>query len=170
MVYGVTGSGKSTMAARISSATGVNWYAVDDLTWEPGWTVVPLEEQRKRIENICRQDEWILDSGYAKWLDIPMNRVDLIIGLDYPRWQSFGRLCRRSLIRLIDRTVICNGNRESLRNMFSKDSLLLWHFKSFKRKRLRIRTWESDPGAPAVQRIRSARDVRRLLPDASPPC
>jgi len=168
LVYGVTGSGKSTLAAKISSATGIPWHSVDDLTWEPGWTEVPIDEQRRRIEAICRREEWILDSGYSKWLDIPMARVELIVGLDYPRWQSFGRLCRRTVIRMVDRTSICNGNRESLRNTFSKDSLLIWHFTSFKGKRRRIRAWEADPVAPAVQRIRSSRDVHRLL-DHLPP-
>jgi adenylate kinase family enzyme len=171
LVYGVTGSGKSTIAARLSSATGIPWYSVDDLTWEPGWTVVPVDEQRRRIEAICRREEWILDSAYGQWLDVPLARVDLIIGLDYPRWQSFGRLCRRTLIRMVDRTSICNGNRESLRNTFSRDSILAWHFRSFHSKRQRIRAWAADPAAPAVQRIRSARDLRRLLPDVriSPP-
>jgi hypothetical protein len=72
---------------------------------------------------------------------------------------------------MVDRTVICNGNRESLRNTLSKDSILAWHFRSFMSKRTRIRAWEADPAAPAVQRIRSAREVRRLLPETlvSPP-
>lgn len=164
LVYGVTGSGKSTLAARISSATGIPWYSVDDLTWQPGWTEVPAAEQRRLIEAICRRDSWVLDSAYGKWLDIPLARVDLIIGLDYPRWRSLSRLIRRTLIRVINRRTVCNGNRESLRNAFSADSILVWHFKSFSRKRRRIRAWESDPDGPAVRRIRSPRDVRRLLP------
>jgi len=158
LVYGVTGSGKSTMAAKLSSATGIPWYSVDDLTWEPGWQVVPVDEQRRRVEAICQREDWIIDSAYSAWLDVPWARVELIIGLDYPRWQSFGRLCRRTLIRMVDRTVICNGNRESLRNTLSKDSILAWHFRSFTSKRARIRAWEADPSAPAVQRIRSARE------------
>jgi len=32
LVDGVTGYGKSTMAARISAVTGVPWHSVDDLT------------------------------------------------------------------------------------------------------------------------------------------
>jgi len=167
LVYGVTGSGKSTLAARLSSATGIPWYSVDDLTWEPGWTAVPVEEQRRRIEAICQHEEWILDSAYSAWLDVPWASVELIIGLDYPRWQSFGRLCRRTLIRMVDRTTVCNGNRESLRNTLSKDSILAWHFRSFASKRQRIRAWEADPVAPPVRRIRSSRDLRRLLPDAT---
>lgn len=153
IVYGVTGSGKTTAAGRIGAATGIAWHSVDDLTWEPGWTAVPLDEQRRRIAKICVRDEWIIDTAYGTWLDIPMARADLIIALDYPRWLSLARLLRRTIARVADRRLICNGNQESLRNMFSAGSILAWHFRSFHRKRRRIRQWHGDPAAPAVLRF-----------------
>jgi adenylate kinase family enzyme len=86
LIYGVTGSGKTTLAARIAEATKIEWYAVDDLTWEPDWVDVPDDEQRRRIEQICRRPEWILDAAYGKWIDVPLAWVELIVALDYPRW------------------------------------------------------------------------------------
>jgi adenylate kinase family enzyme len=133
LVYGVTGSGKSTPAARISAVTGLPWHGVDDLTWEPGWVAVPADEQRRRLSDFCGRDAWILDSGYGAWIDIPLARVQLIVALDYPRWLSFGRLLRHTVVRLVDGTAICNGNRETLRHTLSRDSLLLWHCRSFGR-------------------------------------
>ena len=53
LVYGVTGSGKTSIAERISTATTIPWYSVDDLTWEPGWTPVAEDVQRRRIAAIC---------------------------------------------------------------------------------------------------------------------
>jgi hypothetical protein len=52
----VTGSGKTVLASRISAVTGVPWYPVDELTWEPGWIEVPLDEQERRIVRICAGD------------------------------------------------------------------------------------------------------------------
>jgi adenylate kinase family enzyme len=46
MIYGVTGSGKTTLARQISECTGLPWYPVDDMTWEPRWVTVPPQEQR----------------------------------------------------------------------------------------------------------------------------
>ncbi|HYN72548.1 MAG TPA: hypothetical protein VES60_08615 [Nakamurella sp.] len=169
LVYGVTGSGKSTLAARISAVTGLPWHSVDDLTWEPGWVVVRPDEQRRRIATICEGDSWILDSGYGAWIDIPLARVQLIVALDYPRWRSFGRLLRRTVVRLIDRTAICNGNRETLRAALSRDSLLLWHCRSFGRKRRRIRGWLADPGGPAVQRFGHPREAADWLVSITDP-
>ncbi len=167
LVYGVTGSGKSTMAARIADRTGLPWHSVDDLTWEPGWVQVPNEEQRRRVTAICAGEQWILDTAYARWLDVPMARVELIVALDYPRWRSLGRLIRRTVLRVADHRQICNGNTETFRQAFSRDSIVVWHFRSFARKRARIRAWAAEPVGPAVVRLTSPRAARRWLASLS---
>ncbi|WP_199511227.1 adenylate kinase [Nucisporomicrobium flavum] len=163
LVYGVTGSGKSTLARRIAAATGVPYHSVDDLAWEPGWTAVPEEEQRRRIARICAGDEWVLDSAYGSWRDLPLARADLVVGLDLPRWRSLGRLLRRTAYRIVSRTEICNGNRERLREALSRDGIVAWHFQSFARKRDRMRAWRSDPAVPEVVLLRSPSEVERWL-------
>jgi len=155
LIYGVTGSGKTTLAKRLAEATKIEWHSVDDLTWEPGWVPVPGDEQRRRIQQICEQPKWILDTAYAKWLDVPLERAQLIVALDYPRWFSLQRLIRRTVARLVDRREMCNGNHETLRGVFSRDNIIVWHFKSFKRKQQRIRQWVDDPDAPTVIRFTS---------------
>ena len=134
----MTGSGKTTLARRLGELTGIPWHEADQLTWEPGWVQVSDEEQRSRIQAICDQDAWILDTAYGKWIDVPLARAELIVALDYPRWVSLGWLIKRTLARATDREPVCNGNQESWKLMFSRDSILLWHFKSFRRKRARI--------------------------------
>ena len=168
LVYGVTGSGKSTLAPRIAARLGLPWHAVDDLTWQPGWVEVPADVQRELVTAICAGDAWVLDSAYGKWLDVPLARADLIVGLDYPRWLSLGRLLRRTASRVVRRTEICNGNRESLRVVFSTDSIVVWHFRSFARKRERMRRWHADPSGPPVLLFRSPASVHRWL-GALPP-
>jgi adenylate kinase family enzyme len=163
LVYGVTGSGKTTLAARISRITSLPWYSVDDLTWEPGWVEVPPEEQRRRISEICRRPEWILDTAYGKWRDVPLARAELIVALDYPRWVSLQRLVRRTAVRCVNRTPICNGNTESLRIAVSRESIVRWHFRSFARKRERIRSWEAEEGGPTVLRLTTPRETEAWL-------
>lgn len=172
LVYGVTGSGKTTLASAIAAKTGIPWHEVDELTWEPGWLPVPTEEQRARIEAICSGDRWVLDTAYSAWVDVPLRRAELIVALDYPRWRSLTMLLRRTLLRAIDHRKVCNGNTESLRQAFGGDSIIVWHFRSFSRKRARIRAWEAaaaDPSrspassAPALVRLRSTRATRDWL-------
>jgi adenylate kinase family enzyme len=163
LVYGVTGSGKTTAAARISAATGVPWTSVDDLTWEPGWVQVPLAEQRRRIERVCSQDSWLLDTAYGQWLDVPLAAVELVVALDYPRWLSLLRLLRRTAVRIVDRRPVCNGNTETLRQTFSRESIIAWHFRSFRSKRARIEAWEADGSGPRVLRFTRPRDLDRWI-------
>lgn len=162
-MYGVTGAGKTTLAARISAATGIPWHSVDDLTWEADWVPVPADEQRRRIEAICAGDRWILDTAYGQWREIPLARADLIVALDYPRLLSLARLLRRTGMRIIDRKPICNGNRETLRTALSSGSILVWHFRSFARKRRRIRAWAADPPVPEVLRMTTPSDTEAWL-------
>ncbi len=72
-MYGVTGSGKTTMARQIAARTGLPWHEVDNLTWEPGWVTVPADEQRRRIAAICAGERWILDTAYGSWIEVPLD-------------------------------------------------------------------------------------------------
>lgn len=74
-----------------------------------------------------------LDDLY--WLADWQARAPAIIWLGYPLVLVFRRLLVRSLRRIWDKTPVCNGNTESLRNLLSKDSILLWLFRSYWRHR-----------------------------------
>lgn len=163
LVYGVTGSGKTTFARKLSERTGIPWHSVDDLTWEPNWVVVPTDVQISHIKEICEGESWVLDTAYAKWIDVPLARAELILGLDYPRWFSLLRLVRRTLARVVDQKLICNGNRETLRGTLSRESIILWHFRSFTRKRQRMRQWAASSSFPTVITFRSARQAEAWL-------
>ena len=161
LVYGVTGSGKSTLAIRIATTLQLPCHLVDELTWEPGWVMVDDDEQRRRIAAICAQDRWVLDTAYSKWLELPLARAQLIVALDYPRWLSLAWLVGRTAARIVDRQQICNGNVETLRGALSRDSIIVWHFRSFARKQARMRAWER--GGMPVRRFTRPRDTDRWL-------
>jgi hypothetical protein len=96
---------------------------------------VPPDEQRQLIASICAGERWILDTAYTSWLDVVLDRVQLIVGRDYPRWRSLGRLVWRTVRRNVEHQLICNGNTESFRRTFSRDSIIAWQFKSFAQAR-----------------------------------
>jgi hypothetical protein len=58
---------------------------------------------------------------------------------------------------------ICNGNTESIRQVFSRKSVIIWHFQSFARKRRQMREWQRDPGKPETVRLTSPAATRRWL-------
>lgn len=146
----------------------------------PRWTPLRAAETRVEIRSVTSVRECgsergyrrVLDSAYGQWLDIPLARAEMIVGLDYPRWLSLARLIRRTVRRVIGRDVVCNGNRESLRLVLSRNSIIVWHFRSFTRKQRRMREWRADPDLPPVLLFRSPRAARtwlQQLDEASPP-
>ena len=163
LVYGVTGSGKSTAALASGARTGLPVTLVDELTWLPGW--VPVEEsvQREVIGEIVAGERWVLDSSYGDWLGFVLPRAQLVVGLDYPRWLSLSRLVRRTVSGAITREPRCNGNVESWRNMLSRKSIIRWHFQSFARKRERMRAWAASPDGPEVLLFRHPRELEAWL-------
>ncbi len=136
---------------------------VDELTWRPGWVLAPEEEQRRDFADIAAGDRWVLDSAYSSWLDVVLPRAELVVGLDYPRWLSFQRLVRRTFMRIVDQRTVCNGNTESWRPLLSRESILVWHFRSFTRKRTRMRAWAASSDGPEVLLFRRPRDLESWL-------
>lgn len=163
LVYGVTGSGKSTMARMLAELTGIPVTSVDDITWSPGWVLMPETEQIAHFGALVRTDHWILDHAYGSWYHLVLERADLVVALDYPRLVSFGRLLRRTAVRIVDGQEICNGNRESWRSVIARDSIVLWHVTSFRRTRRRMRAWEAAPSGPPVIRLRSPALARAFV-------
>ncbi|MEM8705058.1 MAG: adenylate kinase [Actinomycetota bacterium] len=164
LVYGVTGSGKSTLAARIAEGRGLPYHSVDDeIGWLPKWTERPPDEQIRLADEITASPGWVLDTAYGAWRPIVLERVELVVALDYRRWVSLGRLLRRTTSRLVTRTPVCNGNVENARQILSTDSIIAWHFRSFRRKRERIRGWEADPSFPPMVRLTSPKSTERWL-------
>ncbi len=150
LLYGVTGSGKSTAALAIGELTGHPVTLVDELTWLPGWVPVPEARQCEVIGEIVAGERWLLDTAYGSWRDLVVPRAELVIGLDYPRWLSLARLVRRTVARAITKEPMCNGNVESWRKVVARDSIIAWHFQSFARKRDRMRAWAASPDGPDV--------------------
>jgi adenylate kinase family enzyme len=163
LVYGVTGSGKSTAAVAIGARTGLPVTLVDELTWLPGWVPVDAAVQREMIGEIVAGERWLLDTAYGAHLDLVLPRAQVVVGLDYPRWLSLGRLVWRTVSRVVTQEPMCNGNVETWRQVFARDSIIVWHFRSFARKRARMRAWAVTPDGPEVVLFRGPRELEAWI-------
>lgn len=164
LVYGVTGSGKSTLALQIADVLGLPLHLADEeIGWLPGWVERPVPDQRVIAERICAEEHWVLDTAYGHWREVATSRAQVMVALDYPRWVSLTWLLRRTAHRLRTHEPVCNGNVETWSQALSWDSILMWHFRSFARKRRRIHQWVADPAALPVVHLRSPRQTRLWL-------
>src|SRR6202011_1486075 len=105
------------------------------------WSERPRDKQRELALRIAGRERWVLDTAYGHWRDVILPRTELIVALDYPRQVSLAWLLRRTARRIVTSELVCNGNRESLRQAVSSDSIIAWHFRSFSRKRQQIAAW-----------------------------
>src|SRR3954447_21857726 len=120
LVYGVTGSGKTTLARQIGEITGLPWHSMDDeIGWLPDWVERPRDQQREMASRLASSDRWVFDTAYGHWRDVVLARTDLVVALDYRRLVSLVRLLRRTARRAVTRELACNGNRESFRQAIS---------------------------------------------------
>jgi hypothetical protein len=70
-------------------------------------------------------------------------------------------------MRAIDHRLICNGNTESFRQALSRQSIIVWHFRSFGPRRSRLRAWAADPAGPHIVRLTKPAATRRWLASMS---
>lgn len=163
LCFGATGSGKSTLATALAERLGLPVVLMDELCWDPGWVQPPRAELDARVLPVLDREAYVADTVYGIHNRAALERVDVIVGLDYPRLVSLGRLVRRTARRLRTRERVCNGNVETLRLVLARDSIIVWHFRSWRSKRERMRAWRADAAAPPVLLLRTPADADRLL-------
>lgn len=164
LLYGVTGSGKSTAAQAVGAVKELPVHLVDEeIGWLPGWVERPTDEQRAIAGRIVAGERWVLDSAYGKWLDLVEERAQVMVALDYPRTLSLARLLRRTARRWVTQEQMCNGNTERIGQILSRDSIVVWHFRSYRRKTERIRERELRPEGLPVLRLTHPRELEQVL-------
>ena len=167
VVYGPTGSGKSTVASRIARCLAVPHIELDAIHWLPGWVENPLDEFRAEVSAILSgcADGWVCDGNYSKVRDLVLPQADTVVWLRLPLRVSFWRLLKRTMSRALRRELLWGTNRESWRLSFlSRDSLLVYAFTMGRHtgdKARRIR--EAIPQGTTLYELRSAREAEAFL-------
>jgi adenylate kinase family enzyme len=134
-VVGTTGSGKTTLARQISQRLAIPHVELDALHWQPNWTEVSLDIFRDRTEQALSSNRWVVDGNYSKVRDIIWSRADTVVWLDYTLPVIMTRLLRRTFRRVVLQEELWSGNRETLQLALSRDSILLWALRTYKKRR-----------------------------------
>ena len=158
-VIGNTGAGKTTLAALAARRLGLRHQELDALRHGPHWAETPDEEFRRLVAAEVARDAWVIDGNYNGVLgDLVWARATAIVWIDPPLpvvlWQVFWR----SLVRLLLRRELWNGNRERL-DWLSPGHPIRWAYSSHRSRR---RTFAAAMDERWV-RLRSRREAQRWL-------
>ena len=141
VIYGATGSGKTSLGRRLAETLGLHHIELDALYHGPNWTPTPPEEFLAKIQDAidARPNGWVADGNYgvARGLLLPLS--DTVVWLRPPWRVSYLRMLRRTFGRMLRGKELWNGNKETLRGTFlDKKSLLVWGILQHKPSQERI--------------------------------
>jgi adenylate kinase family enzyme len=146
VIIGTSGSGKSTFANALAKAIHCSFIELDQLYWGPNWTGASHEVFENAVRAATDGDSWVVAGDYSSVRDVLWLRATHIVWLNFSRWVVFSRVVMRTIRRILLRTELWNGNRESvLSAFFSKDSVILYSFSTFTRNRRRYEGMRQDP-------------------------
>lgn len=166
-MQGASGSGKTTLARELAHVLDVPYLELDSIYHQERWTPLDVDVFRERVASFVQQPRWVSDGNYRAVRHLLWSRADAIVFLDLPRRQVFTRVLRRTIRRGIGRKELWNGNRESLRHLFSLNperNVVLWSWKTHAAYRDVVpdEARSQAPGA-AVTVLRSSPEVASFL-------
>jgi adenylate kinase family enzyme len=170
-VIGASSTGKTTLSRELARRLRVPHVELDALHHDPGWQEAPAEVMQARVDVAlaAAPDGWVVDGNYHGKLGTSvLERADTVVFLDLPRRVALRRVLWRTLSRAATRTELWNGNHETFRNAFSRDSIVWWVIRQHGSYRT---TWEPRlerlTGVDVV-RLRSPHEVRAWLQSIQP--
>jgi adenylate kinase family enzyme len=164
VVKGTSGAGKTTFAAELARQLGLPHFELDALHHGPNWNEAPAEVLQARVHAAMANAPagWVIDGNYdSKLGETVVAQADTIVWLDLPLTIKMRRLWSRTMHRIRHRVELWNGNRETWRDLFSRDSIFYWTIETHFRHR---RTWPARfDGDPRLVRLRSDAEADRWL-------
>jgi adenylate kinase family enzyme len=167
-VVGNSGSGKSTLGRALAARLGVPYVELDSIFHQPGWTQLPPELFQARVRELAAGDGWVIDGNYGAVRPLVWARADTVVWVDPPRRVVMRRVLWRTVSRGITRRELWNGNRESLRNLLSRDAdvnIALWAWRNHAKYRERYTGAAADPANAHLRivRIANAAEARAVV-------
>ncbi len=168
-VVGTSGSGKTTMASRISAALAIPHIELDALHFDPGWRALTEhdpDEFIRRVAAATAAEAWVADGNYSLVRPLFWGRATHLVWLDYERRVVMARVIRRSLIRALCRTELWAGNREDWRRLFRASHPISWAWTTWHRRRREITETlaKAEYAHLTALRIRCPREAARVIP------
>jgi adenylate kinase family enzyme len=113
LLVGISGTGKTVLARRLSGQLQIPVTYCDAIAWKPGWVREDPKMVTRQLKQVLNKAEWIIE-GYIEPLSAErISEADAIIYLDYPGYVALiGGLRRWWKYRGKERPEMQPGNKE----------------------------------------------------------
>jgi len=163
LVAGVSGSGKTTMAARMGAILGVQHTEIDSLFHGPNWQ--PRTDFMNDVDHLTSAGGWVTEWQYPAARPLLAKRAQLLVWLDFPVPVTMSRLVRRTVRRRLRREELWNGNLEApLHTVFTDgDHIIRWGWRTRHMYQELVPALERDFPGLCVVRLRTPREAERWV-------
>ena len=124
VIWGATGSGKTTLARRLGEMLDLPVIELDALHRLTGWQKSKWEDFRFRalIALDANPEQWICDGNHGPLRELVLPRADTVIWLDLPFHVTFPRVVWRTIREARSHTPVSEGSYAGWRrSFFSRD-------------------------------------------------
>jgi adenylate kinase family enzyme len=171
-VFGLPGTGKTTLAHQLAAAWKLPVHELDDVLFTPTGAL-PLPEFRSQVSALTDTPTWIVEGKYSKLQDITWDRAGIVIWLDYRLPLILFRVTRRNLSRLSGRDQTTSKPLTWRDAFFGRRSIFANALRKYLRNRPKYERQiaETAVGGVRVLRFRTPRQTGHWLQNAvtSPP-
>ena len=166
LVVGTSGAGKTHFAKRLAGLLDAPHVELDALFWLPGWVQRERADFKAQVRQAIAPERWVVDGNYSRVRPIVWPRATAVIWLNYSPLVVGWRAISRTIVRATTRQELFSGNRESfLKSFFSRDSILVWVFYSYRKNQRRYRALFKRRAYPNLEVIefRKPAEAERFL-------
>jgi hypothetical protein len=147
-IVGATGSGKTILAGQIAQRLNLPHIELDTMQTRGNDREPSGESFDRRVSDLARGDEWVIDGHYRAVRHLIWSRADLVVWLNYPL-----RVVARHLMQRFRRRRRARIAQAGLPDALSAEAWLAAHQSA---------SWFRRPGR-LVRTLRERRDYGRLL-------
>ena len=168
-VVGTSASGKSTFSRQLAAHLNLAYIELDNLFWLDDWQQSPDAVFFAKIQQAIDSAThgYVIDGNYTRSIPIKWAEVDTIIWLDLPFYVNFYRSVKRAIQRsLTQKRLWTNSNNtESLKQLFSQDSIVWWMIKTHRKNQKHYLQLMQSPEYQHIRwiRLQSVREMNTFL-------
>ncbi|MDA1280643.1 MAG: adenylate kinase [Chloroflexi bacterium] len=155
--------GKTTLSKALARRFHLEFIEQDSIKHQANWVELSPEEHWCAAETRFEQapNGWVSDGNYSALRDLVLARIDTVVVLALPWRVMLWRTFKRTVIRLVTREELWNGNRENFRGSFlSRDSIIYDLFR--RRRRFMSFGEQAEAETPAHIKLVVVRTSREL--------